>query len=51
MRQPDEFLDHVQWWARSIVEDHVQMIDTESSEVSGGIEFGIQTDDESYITL
>ena len=51
VRQPDEFLDHMHWWARSIVEDHVQMIDTKRSEVCGRVEFGVQTDDESDVAL
>ena len=51
MCQPDELLDHVQRWTRSVVENHVQMVDTESCEVCGRVEFRIQTDHESYITL
>ena len=41
----------MQWWARSVIEDHVQMVDTESSEVCGRVEFGVQTDDESDVAL
>lgn len=51
MRQPNELLDHMQWWARSIVKDHIQMVNAESGEVCRGVEFGIQTDNESDITL
>lgn len=37
VRHSDELLDHMQRWAGPVVEDHVQVVDTESSEVCGRV--------------
>jgi len=42
VRQVDELADQRQRWASAVVEDHVQMLDTELCEVGGRVELRIQ---------
>lgn len=47
----NEFADHGEWRASSVIEDHVDMLDSQRFEVGRGVEVRVQSDDQADIAL